>query len=98
MTERHTVSISKVKNKWHVPTVEARQGEEIRWTVQEKKAHLQFMDQSLFGEWTESVSPTEPLTLEVGNVDPDTYHYAVFCTADEEYAEGDTPPKIIIKR
>lgn len=41
---------------------------------------------------------TPPLRLRVkAKADTGTYVYAVFITAEGEFAEGDTPPKIIIR-
>jgi hypothetical protein len=105
MTEHH-LSITKVHNKWKVvdsvdtsrTAVSAKRGERIVWEADGSDVYFQFMDDKLFGDYTRSLKANQRLVMVVGNGARSGEHpYAVFCVADNEYATGDSPPKIIIE-
>ena len=102
---KHEVSIKKVGNKWKVVDADtgtgetkAKKGQNVTWHAHGSDVHIQFMDDKLFGPWTKVVPEGKSRTLGVGNnAQQDANPYAVFCIADKKYAEGGSPPRIIIE-
>ncbi|MBM4169975.1 MAG: hypothetical protein FJ215_12595 [Ignavibacteria bacterium] len=101
----HELEIKKINNRWKVviqgtttTTVKAKRGERIVWTAKGTDAYFQFIDTTLFGGFTKSVKAGQKLNLPIGKFAKlGTNVYSVFCYAEKEYAEGDSPPKIIIE-
>jgi len=105
--KEHRVSFSKSNNKWKVhdredkakTNVRAKTGEQITWEATDSDIYFQFPDASVFGEHTMMVEKGRKLTLTVGpNATSGEHHYAAFCYDDKIFAEGDSPPKIVIER
>lgn len=102
----HRVSIKKMNNKWKSvdardsskTAVKCRVGEKVIWDAEESDLYFQFMDETLFGVYTTSIKRGDSLTLTVDSrAKRGTHPYAVFCLSDKEFAEGNSPPKIIIE-
>ena len=101
---QHNLSIEKIKNKWKVVDVtgkketKAKRGDWVKWTPNGSNAYFQFIDRKLFGQWTRLVRDGQSLSLKVAdNAKTGPNSYAVFCITDKKYAEGDSPPRIIIE-
>lgn len=87
--------------------VKVRKKDTIVWTVEETDTYFQFPAKlfnpvgtadSLIGGYTKFVRDGKKLKLKVKDDAPaGTYEYAVFCTADGEFAKGESPPKIVIE-
>jgi CO dehydrogenase/acetyl-CoA synthase alpha subunit len=87
--------------------VHARKKDVIVWTSEGTDAYLQFPDKlfnpvdpedSLKHGFTKFLKSGKKVKLRVrDDVLAGTYEYAVFCTADGVFAEGDSPPKIVIE-
>ena len=87
--------------------VEAKKNETITWTVEGSNAYLQFPEKlfnpvgkedSLSNGYTKFLKSGKKLKLKVrDDAAPGTYEYAVFITADGVFAQGDSPPRIIIQ-
>jgi hypothetical protein len=87
--------------------VVVHKNDRITWTVKNSNAYFQFPKKilravgppdSLKKGYTKFLMKGKPLRLTVSaKADTGTYVYAVFITADSVFAEGDTPPKIIIR-
>lgn len=101
--KEHQLTIKKVRNKWKVivgqdtlrTRITAKRGEKITWVAEGTDAYFQFMGNKLFGNYTRTLKDGKKLTLVVGNnARKGIHYYAVFCTADMEYAEGESPPQI----
>ena len=86
--------------------VKARKKDTIIWTVKGTDAYLQLpdnlfspvdADDSLHNGYTKFLKNGKKLKLKVkDSALSGTYEYAVFCTADNQFATGDSPPKIVI--
>ncbi len=103
--EVHLV-VKKINNQWRVvdatdntrTRVTAKRGEKVVWTAEGSDMYFQFIDQKLFGDYTRTLKAGQKLMLVVGNqAHSGENAYAVFCTATNEYARGDSPPKIIVE-
>jgi hypothetical protein len=87
--------------------VHVKKKDTITWTVQGSNAYLQFPDKlfnpvgkedSLKNGYTKFLKSDKKLKLKVkDDAVPGTYEYAVFITTDGVFAQGDSPPKIIIE-
>jgi hypothetical protein len=87
--------------------VNAKRKDTITWTIKGSDAYLQFPDKlfnpvsaddSLHNGYTKKLKDGKKLKLKVkDDAALGTYEYAVFCTADGVFAQGDSPPKIVIK-
>jgi hypothetical protein len=95
-----------VSGKWTLQDVHLAHGESITWTAPEGKTiHVTFMNGYLFEkdgnkeEWTEfkigPENPAETRTL-ANHVDAGVYRYAAYVEEDKVFAEGSSPPKIIV--
>ena len=89
------------KKGWKIDLVRAKSGDEITWTHNGGKVTISFPPEGdPFGIEQVTLAPggQKSLTVKVTEeVAPGTYPYSVFCAADNEYAEGDSPPRIIIE-
>ena len=106
LKKEHKVSFNKLNKKWKVhdpkdktkTKVKARKGEQIVWKGGTSDIYFQFPDASLFGEHTMMLEKGQEMTLKVGpNATRGTHSYAAFCYDDKCFAEGDSPPVIIIE-
>jgi hypothetical protein len=87
--------------------VVAKRKDTIIWTADGTDAYFQFPDSifkpvgphdSLQNGYTKFLRNGKKFSLKVkANAPLLTYIYAVFCTADSTFAQGDSPPKIILK-
>lgn len=102
----HNVSFRKSGRKWrpghkHDPSnieLRTRKGESIVWEADDSDIYFQFHDINLFGAHTMVLKKGEKLVLKVGENAPKGNHvYAAFCLKDREYAEGNSPPIIIVE-
>jgi len=77
--------------------IEALKGEIVTWKAEGSDVYFQFPDTSIFGIHYAFVKDSNELTLTVQpSAVPGTYPYAAFCIQDSSYAQGDSPPVIII--
>ncbi|MEX1140139.1 MAG: hypothetical protein WEB33_13625 [Bacteroidota bacterium] len=97
------LSIKKVGNVWRVVLAETTssnvrvvKGQKIIFHAEGSDVYLQFDNDQLFGGNTRTIKNGNKLTLGVGNVAKGVYTYAAFCTTPMVFAEGDSPPKIIV--
>jgi len=87
--------------------VKVKKKDTIVWTVEETDTYFQFPAKmfnpvgkadSLIEGYTKFVRDGKKLKLKVKDDAPaGTYEYAVFCTADGVFAQGESPPKIVIE-
>ncbi len=87
--------------------VKVKKKDTITWTIKGSDAYLQFPDKlfnpvsaadSLHNGYTKTLKDGKKLKLKVkDDAASGTYEYAVFCTADGVFAQGDSPPKIVIE-
>lgn len=87
--------------------VHVKKKDTITWTVQGSNAYFQFPEKlfnpvgkedSLKNGYTKFLKNGKKLKLKVkDDVTLGTYEYAVFVMADGVFAQGDSPPKIIIE-
>ncbi len=97
------LSIKKVGNVWRVvltgtteTEVHAVEGQKIIFHAEGSDVYLQFDNDKLFGGHTRTIKNGKTLTLGVGQVEKGVYVYAAFCTTPGVFAQGGSPPKIII--
>jgi len=87
--------------------LQVRRKDTIVWTIEGTDAFFQFPD-SLFNPvdkqsilqngFTKFLRNGHKLKLKIkDNAPSGIYSYAVFCTADSMFAQGDSPPRIIVK-
>lgn len=79
-------------------------GDEITWSSEATDVYFQFPVQELFVElieervWTRFLPRGGTVTVRVPDaVPPGEYVYAAFAGEGKRYAEGGTPPKMIVK-
>jgi hypothetical protein len=92
---KHNALMSKVGKKWRVGTLTMKKDDEVTWSATDSDLYFQFMDSTLFGEYTYVVKKANSLTLKVKGTSG-THRYAIFRTEDLSYVEGNSPPTIII--
>lgn len=97
------LSVKQIGNIWKVvltgttsTTVRVVQGQKIIFHAEGSDVYLQFDNDKLFGGNTRTIKKSKTLTLGVGIVAKGVYTYAAFCTTPMVFAEGDSPPKIIV--
>jgi len=97
------VSVKKVGEVWKVVqtgttnvSVRARKGQKIVFMAEGTDVYFQFDNDGLFGGHTKYLKSGNKMTLTVGNVAKGTYIYAAFCMGPKQFAEGGSPPKIIV--
>ena len=88
-------------------SVKVKQKDTIVWTVAGTNTYFQFPAKlfnpvetadSLIGGYTKFVRDGKKLKLKVkDHAPPGEYEYAVFCTADGVFAQGESPPNIVIE-
>ena len=78
-------------------------GDTVIWQIEGSDAFFQFPTQQLFEQlqkeetWTQELRDGGELVLKVAkDVPPDEYVYAAFSNRTERYAEGASPPKLLI--
>ena len=98
--------ITKIDNKWKVvdasdttkTEIKARRGYKITWTARGTDAYFQFMDEKLVGKFKHSLKDGKSISLNIGNnAKIGANNYAIFCVKDLEFAEGGSPPVIIVE-
>ena len=96
----HHEPILKEKKVWKIPVVRATSGDQIIWTHNGGKVTISFPPGGdPFGIESVTIGPGgEPsLTVVVPDQVQGTYEYTVYSAIDNEYAEGDSTPRIIIR-
>ena len=100
----HQLTIKRVGDKWKVfltgdPTgkVKAKKKDKITWYADGSDVFFEFMDDKLFGKYKDKLKAGKHLKLPITEgADSGKHKYAVFCLADLEFADGDSPPEIDI--
>jgi len=97
------VSIKKVGKTWKAvltgttnTKVHVVKGQKVIFHAEGTDVYFQFSSKSLFGGHDKYVKSGQKLTLGVGQVAKGVYTYAAFCTGPKAFAQGDSPPKIIV--
>jgi hypothetical protein len=97
------LSVKKVGTVWKVVVtgttnteVHVVTGQKVVFHAEGSDVYFQFDNEKLFGGHTRSVKNGKTLTLGVGNVSKGVYTYAAFCAGPKVFAQGDSPPKIIV--
>ncbi len=101
----HYLKIVKVNSKWLVVQegdtltgpVSVQRGEKVVWTSDSSDVFFQFLDSKLFGGFTKKLKAGHRLTLVVGNAAKrGINYYAVFVLKDQQFAEGGSPPAVVV--
>ncbi len=97
------VSITKIDSVWKVvltgttnTSVHVVPGQKIVFHAEGTDVYFQFDRDSLFGGHKKFIKNGKKLTLGVGKVAKGIYTYSAFCLGPMEFAEGGSPPKIIV--
>lgn len=97
------LSVKKIGNVWKVVVagtttteVHVVKGQRVIFTAEGSDLYFQFDNTNLFGGHTKFLKNGQKLTLGVGAVAKGIYVYSVFCDGPKAYAEGGSPPKIIV--
>jgi hypothetical protein len=87
--------------------VKVKRKDKIVWKAEGSDVYFQFSNKlfnavdeadTLSGGYTTFLRDGRKLKLKVKDDAPSgTYEYAVFCTADGVFAQGESPPKIVIE-
>ncbi len=105
--EKHQISIRMIDDKWKV--VDARdatitditvaRGDTVVWVAPpDSDLYFQFMDEHLVGHYTQDLKKEQRLMLTIGNqARRGPNPYAVFMYDAKVYAQGDSPPQLIVK-
>lgn len=95
---KHPAKIrSRTRYKMH--TIRVTRNDTIEWTAhQNSDLTLWFPPGNPFGiQDAVEVTKKKSFTIDdLSKVAPGTYEYSVFCHEDDQMAEGDSPPRIII--
>jgi hypothetical protein len=103
---QHRFRIAKLNGLWkvHDPKdtrtriIRASAGDDVIWNAGGSDLYFQFPDTTLFGANEATVADGDDLTLTVSaGAKPGRYTYSVFCSKENKFATGDSPPIIIIK-
>jgi hypothetical protein len=105
--ERHDLICMLVDDVWKIvdadditrTEVSVARGDTVVWQAPaDRDIYFQFMDEELTGTFTEELLEGESLTLVIGNdADEGDHPYAVFVHGARAYAEGESPPRMIIR-
>lgn len=97
------VSITKVGKIWKAvltgtatTAVHVNPGDKVIFHAEGTDVYFQFDNDQLFGGHNKSLKNGKKLTLGVGQVAKGVYTYSAFCTGPKVFAQGDSPPKIIV--
>lgn len=97
------VSIKKVGNVWKAvltgttnTKVHVVKGQKVIFHAEGSDVYFQFENTNLFGGHDKMIKNGKTLTLGVGQVAKGVYTYAAFCSTPGVFAQGDSPPKIIV--
>jgi hypothetical protein len=97
------VSITLVGKVWKVvltgtttTAVHVVKGQRVIFHAEGSDVYIQFDNDQLFGGHYRTIKSGKTLTLGVGNVVKGIYVYSAFCEGPKVFAEGDSPPKIIV--
>ena len=97
------LSIKKIGNVWKVvitgtteTDVHVTEGQKVIFHAEGSDVYIQFDNDKLFGGHTKTIKNGKQLTLGVGKVAKGIYTYAAFCSGPGVFAEGGSPPKIIV--
>jgi hypothetical protein len=71
-------------------------GDKVIFHAEGTDVFFQFDNDKLFGGHNKSVKNGKKLTLGVGQVAKGEYIYSAFCFGPQVFAQGDSPPKIIV--
>jgi hypothetical protein len=79
--------------------IEVARGDTVVWYAPEDRdIYFQFMTEDLTGVYTEEVRQGESLTLLIGgDAQSGENRYAVFVYDAREYAQGESPPRMIVR-
>ena len=76
----------------------AKKGEKVTWKATDSDLYFQFMDEQLFGTFTLMIKAGETEELVIGSKAKSGINsYAVFHLNEKEFAEGNSPPQIIVE-
>ena len=78
--------------------VKAKAGDSIHWNVVSSDATLLFPTRKLFWHQDFMIATDKGLVLNVGQDKEGEYRYAVFCHKENDFAEGNSSPIIIIEK
>ncbi len=101
----HQLTIKKNGDEWKVvssddPTktkVKAKKKEKITWRAEGSDVYFEFMSEGLFGKYKDKLKDGKKLTMSITeNAKHGINQYSVFCSADMDFAAGDSPPEIDI--
>lgn len=97
------LSVKMVGNVWKVviagttqTEVRVVQGQKVIFNAEGSDVYIQFDNDQLFGGHTKTIKNGKKLTLGVGKVAKGVYTYSAFCSGPGVFAEGGSPPKIIV--
>ena len=97
------VSIKKVGQVWKAvltgttnTKVHVTKGQKVIFHAEGSDVYIQFDNATLFGGHDKMIKNGKTLTLGVGQVAKGVYTYSAFCVGPKVFAQGDSPPKIIV--
>jgi hypothetical protein len=97
------ISITKVDSVWKavltgtkITEIHVVPGQKVIFHAEGTDVFFQFDSDTLFGGHAKSIKNGKKLTLGVGKVQKGIHTYSAFCVGPQVYAEGDSPPKIIV--
>jgi hypothetical protein len=105
--ERHDLLCILVDDVWKIvdaddvtrTEITVARGDTVVWTAPENRdIYFQFMDEEITGTFTAELLQGESLTVVIGN-DANTgdHPYAVFVHEARVFAQGESPPRMIIR-
>ena len=98
--KNHSRKIDKRNGRWKIDSTRAKKRDYVTFHADGSDMYFQFMDKKLFGHYKYQCLNGDSLRLPIKNtaVPGKEYRYAVFVLKEKVYAEGDSPPVIIVER
>jgi hypothetical protein len=97
------VSITKIGNVWKAvltgtdsTEVRVQSGQKITFHAEGTEVIFQFDNDTLFGGHSKIIKKDKSKTFGVGQVKKGVYIYSAFCVGPKVFAQGGSPPKIIV--
>ena len=97
-TSNGTWQIVNSKDSTIANEIKVKIGDKVKWTPDGTDASFKFSNDKIFGKLKYNSADGVSLALTVLKSAPDTSFYNVFCAADSQYVDPNSPPKIIISR
>lgn len=79
--------------------ITVKPGDTVKWTAEGSDVFFQFSSAKIFGKSNYNLLNGKSLSLVVSSSAPaGTFSYSIFCSADSQFVDPNSPPRIIVPR